>query len=130
MKIDHVGIAVEDIETAIESYKAFGLEVRHREDVTSQNVRVAFLSGSAGESSVELMEPLGDDGAVARFLAKRGPGLHHLAFETGDIAAEMKRLKDRAKPPMEDAPRPGARGHSVCFIHPKHCAGTLIELVG
>lgn len=128
MKLDHVGIAVTDLEEGISFYrKALGLEVVHREEVASQKVKVAFLQ--AGGTSLELLEPIGPDGAVAKFLEKRGPGLHHIAFETGRIGEEMKRLSAAGLPALDPAPRPGARGHQVCFLHPKHGLGTLIELV-
>lgn len=130
MKIDHIGIAVKSLEDSIPFYeKSFGLTVLHREDVASQKVRVAFLAGSENESSVELLEPIGSDGAVARFLEKKGPGIHHLAFHTKGISTDMQRLRAEGLPALEDAPRPGARGHTVCFLHPKHCGGVLIELV-
>ncbi|MFI5360554.1 MAG: methylmalonyl-CoA epimerase [Elusimicrobiota bacterium] len=128
MILDHVGIAVENLEEGIAFYeKALGLEVVHREDVPSQKVKVAFLR--AGEISLELLEPTGNDGAIAKFLKTRGPGLHHLAFETSKIGEEMKRLNAAGLPTLETAPRPGARGHQVCFLHPRNCHGTLIELV-
>ncbi|MFH2203746.1 MAG: methylmalonyl-CoA epimerase [Elusimicrobiota bacterium] len=130
MKIDHVGIAVKDIESAIRFYaESFGMRVLHREEVASQQVRVAFLAGNAGEASVELLEPVGSGGAIARFIEQRGPGIHHLALHTDRITEDMTRLRAGGTPPIEDAPRPGARGHKVCFLHPKHCEGTLIELV-
>ena len=129
MKIDHVGIAVESIEAALSFYKrALGLEPCHREEIAAQKVRVAFLQ--AGEASIELLEPIGDEGAVAKFLKTRGPGLHHVAFSAADIAGHMDRLRREGLAPLETAPRPGARGHRVCFLHPKHAAGVLIELVG
>ena len=128
MKIDHVGVAVESIEAALPFYKkALGLEPVHREEVPSQKVRVAFLQ--AGEASIELLEPTGD-GAIKKFLETRGPGLHHVAFHTSDIAGHMERLKKDGLPPLDAAPRPGARGHEVCFLHPKLAAGVLVELVG
>ena len=132
MRIDHVGIAVKSLEEAVPFYeRAFGLAVAHREEVPEQKVSVAFLAGGPDDPcSVELLEPLGAEGAVAKFLSKRGPGLHHLAFRTEEVAAEMERLRDAGTPPLEAAPRPGARGHRVCFIHPKHCRGVLIEVVG
>jgi len=129
MKIDHVGIAVESIEKALPFYKnALGLEVAHREDVVSQKVRVAFLQ--AGETAIELLEPTSDEGAIGKFLKSRGPGLHHLAFHAGSVGAEMERLRAAGLPPLEAAPRAGARGHHVCFLHPKLAAGVLVELVG
>ena len=128
MILNHVGVAVANLDEGIAFYqKALGLEVAHREQVTSQKVRVAFLS--AGQTSVELLEPLGEDGAIAKFLKTRGPGLHHLAFETGNIGEEMERLNAAGLPALEAAPRAGARGHQVCFLHPRNCRGTLIELV-
>lgn len=128
MILDHVGIAVANLDEGIAFYeKALGLAVVHREDVPSQKVRVAFLQ--AGQTSLELLEPMGEGGAVAKFLNARGPGLHHLAFETSKIGEEMKRLNAAGLPTLEAAPRPGACGHQVCFLHPKNCHGTLIELV-
>lgn len=129
MKIDHIGVAVESIEAALPFYKkALGLEPVHREEVASQKVRVAFLQ--AGETSIELLEPTGEEGAIAKFLKARGPGLHHVAFHVADIAGRMERLRRDGLPPLEAAPRPGARGHKVCFLHPKFAAGVLVELVG
>lgn len=131
MKIDHVGIAVRDIEAAAAFYRdRLGLSVTHREDVPGQKVRVAFLGDGSGGCEVELLEPLGEDGAVGRFLASRGPGMHHLAFRSPDVGAAMEALRRAGTPAMEDRPRPGARGHSVCFVHPRHAGGVLLELVG
>lgn len=128
MRIDHVGVAVASLEEAIPFYeKALGLKVTHREEVPSQKVRVAFLQ--AGESSIELLEPTGDEGAIAKFLKTRGPGLHHVAFEVSGIGGHMERLKADGTPALDAAPRPGARGHQVCFLHPKHAHGVLVELV-
>lgn len=128
MTLDHVGIAVKSLEEGIAFYrKALGLEVVHREDVPAQNVRVAFLR--AGQTFIELLEPMGEGGAISKFLKTRGPGLHHIAFETAKIVDEMKRLHAAGLPTLEAVPRRGARGHQVCFLHPKNCQGTLIELV-
>jgi methylmalonyl-CoA epimerase len=128
-RIDHVGVAVESIEAALPFYrKALGLEPVHREEVSSQKVRVAFLQ--AGETSIELLEPVGGDGAIAKFLKTRGPGLHHVAFHVPDIAGDMERLRAAGLPPLEAGPRAGARGHKVCFLHPKYASGVLVELVG
>ena len=128
MTIDHVGVAVESIEAALPFYKkALGLEPVHREEVPGQKVRVAFLQ--AGQTSIELLEPTGE-GAIQKFLKTRGPGLHHVAFHVDDIAGRMERLRADGLPPLEAAPRAGARGHKVCFLHPKFAAGVLVELVG
>ena len=128
MSVDHIGIAVESIEEALPFYKkALGLEVSHREAVLSQNVRVAFLQ--AGETSLELLEPTSNDGAIAKFLKTRGPGIHHIAFSVKEIESRMKALTEAGLPPLEPRPRPGARDHKVCFLHPKHAHGVLVELV-
>lgn len=128
MKIDHVGIAVANIGEALPFYKkAFGLEPVHREEVAAQKVKVAFLQ--AGETALELLEPMGEEGAIAKFLKDRGPGLHHVAFSVNDISEKMSRLAQDGLPPLESAPRPGARGHKVCFLHPQYAKGVLFELV-
>ncbi len=128
MTVDHVGIAVASIDRALPFYeKALGLTPVHREEVASQKVRVAFLQ--AGETALELLEPTGEEGAIAKFLKTRGPGLHHVAFSTKKIDERMKRLVQIGLPPLEAAARPGARGHKVCFLHPKFADGVLIELV-
>jgi methylmalonyl-CoA epimerase len=126
MKLDHVGIAVPSIEAALPFYtEKLGLKVTHREEVASQHVRVVFLDGS-----IELLEPTSEQGAIAKFLKTRGPGLHHVAFHADDIAGAMKDLAAKGAPALDAAPRPGSRGHKVCFLHPKHAHGVLVELVG
>lgn len=131
MKLDHVGIAVESIEAALPLYREqLGLSVVHREEVAGQKVRVAFLADPKGAGSlIELLEPTEPAGALGRFLASRGSGLHHVAFETEGIERAMERLQKAGKPTLEDKPRDGARGHKVCFLHPKHANGVLVELV-
>jgi methylmalonyl-CoA/ethylmalonyl-CoA epimerase len=130
MKVDHVGVAVKSIEEALPFYKkALGLEPSVREQVTGQHVRVAFLQ--AGETAVELLEPLGDEGAIAKFVKERGPGLHHVAFHVdGSLSDKIRSLTDDGLSPLEPLPRLGARGHHVCFLHPKLASGVLVELVG
>ncbi len=128
MTVDHIGIAVESIEGALPFYKkALGLEAVHREEVPTQKVRVAFLQ--AGETALELLEPTGPEGAIAKFLKTKGPGLHHVAFSVQDLGGRMKRLAQDGLPALEAVPRPGARGHRVCFLHPKRAQGVLVELV-
>lgn len=128
MTIDHVGIAVESIEEALPFYRtALGLVPVHSEEVPDQKVRVAFLQ--AGQTALELLEPTSEDGAVAKFLKTRGPGLHHVAFAVNRLPDEMERLRKMELPPLEKSPRAGARGHQVCFLHPKHAYGVLVELV-
>jgi methylmalonyl-CoA/ethylmalonyl-CoA epimerase len=123
----HVGIAVERLDPAIERYRALGLILDFVEDVPTAGVRVAFLK--AGPVHVELVEPRDPDGAVARFLRKRGEGLHHIAFATPDIVAELARLENEGFELVDRVPRPGARGRMVAFLHPRSAGGVLIEIV-
>lgn len=123
----HVGIAVHHLEPAIERYTLMGLSLDYVDTVPSAGVRVAFLR--AGGIHVELVEPLEPGGPVARFLENRGEGLHHLAFSTGDIVGELARLGREGFELVDKAPRPGARGRQVAFVHPKSAHGVLIELV-
>lgn len=123
----HVGIAVEDLDAAVDRYRAFGLVLDYVEDVPSAGVRVAFLQ--AGAVHVELVTPLSPETAVGRFLAKRGEGLHHLAFTVSDISAELARLEKLGFALVDRAPRPGSRGRLVAFLHPRASHGVLIELV-
>ncbi|HVE14235.1 MAG TPA: VOC family protein, partial [Elusimicrobiota bacterium] len=102
MRIDHVGVAVKDIREGIRFYsEALGLSVLHEEEVAAQKVRVAFLGEPGAEASIELLEPLGAEGAVAKFLAERGPGMHHVAFHSPDIAGDMARLRAGGRPPLD-----------------------------
>ncbi len=123
----HVGIAVERLDAAIERYRAFGLALEYTEEVPAAGVRVAFMQ--AGAVHVELVEPLGPDTAVARFLTKRGEGLHHLAFTVADIRSELSRLEKMGFDLVDRVPRPGARGRLVAFLQPRSAHGVLIELV-
>ncbi len=125
--VHHVGIAVRELQPAIERYTLLGLALDYTETVTAAGVRVAFLK--AGDTHVELVEPLQPDGNVARFLDKRGEGLHHIAFSTTDIVAELRRLEDQGFDLIDRAPRPGARSRLVAFVHPRSAHGVLVELV-
>jgi methylmalonyl-CoA/ethylmalonyl-CoA epimerase len=127
MKIDHVGIVVRDIQTALQVYEsALGLPLKEVAEVPDQKVEVASLP--VGESNVELVQPLSDDTGIARFLEKRGEGIHHICIEVNDIEATLARLQDRGVPLIDEVPRQGAHGR-VAFIHPKGMHGVLIELV-
>lgn len=123
----HVGIAVQRLDPAIERYRALGLVLDYAEEVPAAGVRVAFLR--AGGIHIELVEPVDPSGAVARFLAKRGEGLHHVAFATHDIAGELARLEKEGFELVDRVPRPGARGSTVAFLQPRSAHGVLIELV-
>jgi methylmalonyl-CoA/ethylmalonyl-CoA epimerase len=126
-RIDHVAICVRDIDAALAPYEGLlGLEVKEREIVRSQRTEAALLH--VGESALELIAPMGNESLV-RFLEKRGPGLHHIAVEIEEIESALAFLKGLGVPLIDEAPRIGARGHKVAFIHPKATGGVLVELV-
>ena len=126
--VDHLGIAVDDLERALAFYRdALGLHVEPPEEVASQRVRAHFVP--LGPSSLELLEATAPDSPIARFIAKRGPGLHHIAVEVEGIEDALATLKALGIPLVDEAPRKGARGHKVAFLHPKATGGVLVELV-
>jgi methylmalonyl-CoA/ethylmalonyl-CoA epimerase len=126
-KIDHIGIAVSSLEERLAFWaQALGLQVGGIEEVGSEKVRVALLP--AGESRIELLEPTDPDSAIARHLTKRGEGIQHIAFEVTDIDAAVAQLERMGVTFIGDAPRPGAEGRQVAFIHPKAAGGVLLEL--
>ena len=125
-KLDHIGIAVEDIDTAIDVYKKLGFTAEAVEDVPGFGVKVAFLPMESG--SVELVQPVTDDSAIAKFIEKKGQGIHHLCFEVEDIRAELARLEAAGVQLVDKEPRQGAHGTLVAFLHPKSTGGVLIEL--
>ncbi len=125
--LDHVGIAVRDLDAAVARYSALGLRPEPPEDLPSAGARVVFLS--SGGALLELVTPIAEDSALGRFLAKRGEGLHHVAFRVERIEAELERLERDGFELADRTPRPGARGHRVAFLHPRTAHGTLIELV-
>ena len=128
MKIDHIGIATRGIEESLGFWRdALGLEVKHTETVEEQGVRVAMLP--VGEPRVELLEPTGPDTPVAKFLEKRGPGIHHVAVRVADIRAALARLKAEGARLIDEEPRVGAGGCLVAFVHPRSSGGVLLELV-
>jgi methylmalonyl-CoA epimerase len=127
MKIDHIGIVVHDIQQALRVYEAaLGLPLAEVTEVPDQQVRVAFLP--IGESNLELVQPTAADTGIARYLAKRGEGIHHLCIEVDDIEAALAQLKDHRVPLIDEIPRQGAHGR-VAFLHPRGAHGVLIELV-
>ena len=125
-KLDHIGVAVEDIDAAIEMYQKLGFTTEAIDDVPGFGVKVAFLPMDSG--SVELVQPVKSDSAMAKFLAKKGEGIHHLCFEVYDIRAELKRLEAAGVELVDKVPRHGAHGTLVAFLHPKSTGGVLIEL--
>jgi methylmalonyl-CoA epimerase len=127
-RIDHIGVAVEQIEPALELYRdRFGLELVHRELVHQQGVDAALLD--LGENHVELLAPLGPETPVGKFLARRGPGLHHVAYQVADIDATLNRLKEAGLALIDERPRVGIRGSRVAFMQPRATAGVLTEIV-
>jgi methylmalonyl-CoA/ethylmalonyl-CoA epimerase len=128
MKIEHIGIATPRLEEALRFWRdALGLEVAHTEVVEEQGVRVAMLP--VGEPRIELLEPTGADSPVAKFISKRGPGIHHVAVRVADIRAALARLKDEGARLIDEEPRRGAGGCLVAFVHPSSSGGVLLELV-
>jgi len=126
--LDHVGIAVSSLADALAFYRdTLGLEVEAPEEIASQGVRVHFIA--AGESTLELLEATSSDSPVARFLSKRGPGMHHLALRVDDIVAALADLKARGIRLVDETPRPGAHESLVAFLHPSSTHGVLVELI-
>ena len=127
-EIDHVAIAVHDLEAAIAYYRdTFGAEVTHREVVERDGVEEALLR--VADSYIQLLTPVRDDSPVAKSLASRGEGLHHVGYRVADCAAALERVKAEGHRVIDEEPRPGSRGTTVAFLHPKSAFGTLIELV-
>lgn len=127
-RIDHTGVAVEDLDAAVALYeKTYGMELVHRETVTEQGVEAVLFD--VGENHVELLQPLADDTPVGKFLSKRGPGLHHVAYQVTDIEAVLKSLKDSGVRLIDETPRVGIRNSSVAFLHPASSGAVLTEIV-
>jgi methylmalonyl-CoA epimerase len=126
--IHHVGVAVDDLDAAVETYRRlFGAEVEHRERVADQGVEAASLR--VGGSRVELLAALGPETPVGKFLAERGPGMHHVAFEVDDVASELDRLAGDGAELIDEQPKRGLFGLEVAFVHPHATGGVLAELV-
>jgi methylmalonyl-CoA/ethylmalonyl-CoA epimerase len=127
-RVDHIGIAVPDLEQALAPYvEGLGLQVAHREEVETQRVRVAMLP--VGETNIELLEPTSEDSPIAKFLERKGPGIHHIALAVDDIDAALAQMREAGVRMIDDEPRPGAGGTRVAFAHPKAMGGVLVELV-
>ena len=128
MRIEHIGIATRALEDSLKFWRdALGLEVIHTEVVEEQGVRVAMLP--LGEPRIELLEPTREDSPVAKFLEKRGAGIHHIAVRVADIGATLNELKEKGARLIDEAPRVGANGCLVAFVHPSAAGGVLLELV-
>src|SRR5579863_1104656 len=125
-QIDHLGIAVRSLDTAVQFYEQLGFSAPHRETVEQEKVKVAMLP--AGESRIELLEATTQDSVIAKFIDKRGEGLHHVALKVPDLSATVQRLKSQGARLLND-PRPGAGGHLYVFVHPSSTGGVLLELI-
>jgi methylmalonyl-CoA/ethylmalonyl-CoA epimerase len=126
--IHHLGVAVDDLDAAVDTYtRLFGAQLEHRDTVADQGVEAASLR--VGDGRVELLSALGPDTPVGRFLAKRGPGMHHVAFEVDDVGAELDRLAADGTALIDERPRHGLFGLEVAFVHPDATGGVLAELV-
>jgi methylmalonyl-CoA/ethylmalonyl-CoA epimerase len=127
-RVDHIGVAVEDLDAAIALHEeVYGMAVAHREVVEEQGVEAVLLD--VGENHVELLRPLDGETPVGRFLSKRGPGLHHVAYQVSDVQATLDALRDRGLRLIDEAPRIGIRGSRVAFLHPDSSGGVLTEIV-
>ena len=127
-RIDHIGVAVADLESAIELHtRAYGMPLVHRETIAEQGVEAVLLD--VGESHVELLKPLSEESPVGRFLARKGPGLHHVAYQVEDVAAALQQARDSGLRLIDETPRTGIRGTQVAFLHPATAGGVLTELV-
>jgi methylmalonyl-CoA/ethylmalonyl-CoA epimerase len=126
--IDHIGVAVEDLDAAIAIHRdTYGMPLVHRETIEAQGVEAALLD--VGDSHVELLSPLGEETPVGRFLARRGPGLHHVAYRVDDVTAALDDLRTAGVRLVDEQPRTGIRGSRVAFLHPSASGGVLTELV-
>ncbi len=127
-RIDHIGIAVESIDEALKTYEqAYAMPLVHREVVEEQGVEAVLLD--VGENHVELLQPLGPDTPVGKYLARRGPGIHHVAYQVQDIDSELERLRGAGIELIDETPRTGIRGSRVAFCHPRSTGGVLTEIV-
>ena len=125
--IDHIAIAVNSLSVALPFYQELlGLELKGIEEVPEQQVRVAFLQ--VGPTKIELLEPTSDSSPISKFLAKRGPGLHHIALATGDVSTELASLRESGIRLIDEEPKLGAGGKQIAFVHPKATSGVLLEL--
>jgi methylmalonyl-CoA/ethylmalonyl-CoA epimerase len=127
-RVDHIGVAVEDLDAAIALHERdYGMALVHREVIDEQGVEAVLLD--VGENHVELLRPLSEDTPVGRFLASRGPGLHHVAYQVGDVDSTLAQLRERGLRLIDETPRTGIRGSRVAFLHPAASGGVLTEIV-
>jgi len=127
LRLHHIGIVVNDLDEATARYEALGFRDGERHDIPEQNIRA--ITFRAGPGWVELIQPTDPDGPIARYMAKRGEGTHHVAYAVDDISAELDRLREAGARLIDETPRSGAHGWKIAFIHPESCNGVLTELV-
>ncbi|BAI81386.1 methylmalonyl-CoA epimerase [Deferribacter desulfuricans SSM1] len=125
-KIDHIGIAVKNIDEALSLYKTLGITPYHFEEVESQKVKTAFIK--VGESNIELLEPTSPDSPIAKFIEKKGEGIHHIAYLVDDVKSCLENLKEKGFKLIDEEPKAGAHGKLIAFVHPKSTNGVLMEL--
>jgi methylmalonyl-CoA/ethylmalonyl-CoA epimerase len=126
-RLTHVGIAVKDVQQSFRLFaRLFGTSEEHSEEVAEQRVRASFFR--IGDSGVELLEPTSPDSPIAKFIEKRGEGVHHLSFEVEDLGKEIERLKQEGFRMIDEKPRDGADGYRIAFLHPKSTNGVLVEI--
>jgi methylmalonyl-CoA/ethylmalonyl-CoA epimerase len=127
-RIDHIGVAVEDLDGAVKLYsESFGMREQHRETIEAFDVEAVLLE--VGEGHVELLKPLSGESGIGKFLERNGPGLHHVAYQTSDIDSALEQVKAAGLDLIDKEPRTGIRGSRVAFLHPKSTGGVLTELV-
>ena len=124
-RINHIGIAVKDLDAAIDFYKKLGLEVSSTEVVESQKVKIAFIP--VGDTRLELLAATSEDSPIAKFIEKKGEGIQHIAFHVDDVKDHLKKAVDNGIQPIDQEPRPGAHDTLIAFLHPKYTGGVLIE---
>jgi methylmalonyl-CoA/ethylmalonyl-CoA epimerase len=124
--VNHIGVAVRSLQESVPLYRALGLDLSGGEEVPSEMVRVTFFA--AGETRIELLEPTTAESPIAKFIATRGEGMHHICLEVDDLRATMAELAGQGFQLVSEEPKPGAHGSQVCFVHPRSAGGVLIEL--
>ncbi|MGA1845628.1 methylmalonyl-CoA epimerase [Deferribacter abyssi] len=125
-KIDHIGIAVKNLDNSLKIYKTIGVKPYHFEEVESQKVKTAFIK--VGESNIELLEPTSEESPIAKFIEKKGEGIHHIAYLVDDVQLAIDTLKNAGFKLIDETPKPGAHGKLIAFVHPKSTNGVLTEL--
>ena len=125
-KIDHIGIAVKSLDNALKFYETLGIKPYHFEEVESQKVKTAFIK--VGDTNIELLESTSEEGPIAKYIAKKGEGIHHICYEVENVGLALEKMKAEGFKLIDETPKPGAHGKIVAFMHPKSTNGVLTEL--